>query len=170
MKYRLKSTDGITELEAARSEAEYDVRFNLDGKEYHVQYRAVSESRYRLVVDGKALSAFVARDDRGKHVFVSGRTFLIQDEEHASVRRVRRTGGPGVPGELTPPMPSVVVRIMVREGDRVIEGQGLLVLSAMKMETTLKAPRDGVVEKINTALGAKVSPGDILVEFEKEEI
>jgi biotin carboxyl carrier protein len=169
MRYRLKSTDGITELEAAKSGAENDVRFNLDGKAYHVQYRAVSESQYHLVVDGKGISAFVARRNEGKQVFVSGRTFLIQDEEHTPARRVRRSGGLDAPGEVTPPMPSVVVRIMVQEGDRVKQGQGLLVLSAMKMETTLKAPRDGVVKKINTALEAKVSPGDILVEFEKEE-
>ncbi len=66
-------------------------------------------------------------------------------------------------------MPSVVVRVLVKEGDRVVKGQGLVVVTAMKMETTLKAPHSGVVRKVNTYPEAKVMPGDILVEIEKEE-
>jgi len=72
------------------------------------------------------------------------------------------------PGEVTPPMPAVVVRILIHEGDRVKRGQGLIVVTAMKMETTLVAPSDGRVKKINTSEGAKVVPGEILVEIEEE--
>ncbi|MCU0578664.1 MAG: hypothetical protein MUF69_03870, partial [Desulfobacterota bacterium] len=82
----------------------------------------------------------------------------------------RRRGSAGLdeePGEVTPPMPAVVVRLLVREGEMVVKGQGLVVVSAMKMETTLKAPMDGVVRKINTALQAKVMPGDRLVEIDE---
>ncbi|MFZ0451589.1 MAG: biotin/lipoyl-containing protein, partial [Desulfatiglandaceae bacterium] len=69
---------------------------------------------------------------------------------------------------ITPPMPSVVVRILVAEGDRVESGQGLVVVSAMKMENTLVAPYKGLVKKINTRAEARVAPGDTLVEIEKE--
>jgi pyruvate carboxylase len=64
-------------------------------------------------------------------------------------------------------MPSVVVRILVEEGDWVVQSQGLIVVSAMKMETTLKAPIEGKVLKIHTALQAKVMPGDRLVEIKE---
>jgi biotin carboxyl carrier protein len=47
-------------------------------------------------------------------------------------------------------------------------GQGLVVVSAMKMQTTLRAPSNGRVKKINTSIDAKVAPGDILVEIEEE--
>ena len=66
-------------------------------------------------------------------------------------------------------MPSVVVRIMVAEGNEVEKGQGVVVVSAMKMETTLQAPFKGRVLKINVAEGEKVMPGQILVDIEKEE-
>ena len=71
--------------------------------------------------------------------------------------------------DVTPPMPSVVVRILVKQGDRVKRGQGLIVVSAMKMETTLEAPLNGRVIKINTSVNDKVAPGDILVEIEEGE-
>jgi biotin carboxyl carrier protein len=65
-------------------------------------------------------------------------------------------------------MPSVVVRIPVSEGDWVRKGQAVIVLTAMKMETTLTAPFPGRVTKINVAEGEKVMPGRILVDIEKE--
>jgi biotin carboxyl carrier protein len=70
---------------------------------------------------------------------------------------------------VTPPIPSVVVRILVAEGDRVEKGKGVVVVSAMKMETTLQAPFAGTVLKVNVAEGDKVMPGEILVNIEKEE-
>jgi len=66
-------------------------------------------------------------------------------------------------------MPSVVVRIMVSPGDLVRKGDGVVVVMAMKMESTLTAPYDGRVRNINAAVGDKVMPGQILVDIEKEE-
>ncbi|HPS94887.1 MAG TPA: biotin/lipoyl-binding protein, partial [Deltaproteobacteria bacterium] len=81
----------------------------------------------------------------------------------------RRRGLKELPQEVTPPMPSVVVRIMVGEGDPVEKGQGVVVVSAMKMETTLQAPFKGKVLKVNAAEGDKVMPGQILVDIERED-
>jgi biotin carboxyl carrier protein len=69
-------------------------------------------------------------------------------------------GGPKV---LTAPMPSKVVKVLVREGDEVAEGQGLLVTEAMKMQNELRAPRAGRVEHIHVAEGAGVETGAPLV-------
>jgi biotin carboxyl carrier protein len=57
---------------------------------------------------------------------------------------------------------------MVTEGDLVEKGQGVMVVSAMKMETTLQAPYKGKVLKINVAEGDKVMPGQILAVIERE--
>jgi len=65
-------------------------------------------------------------------------------------------------------MPSVVIRIMVAEGDSVQKGDSVIVLTAMKMETTLTAPFSGRVTGINVSVGEKVMPGKILVDIGKE--
>ena len=64
-------------------------------------------------------------------------------------------------------MPSVVISLLARTGDVVEKGQGLVVVSAMKMETTLYAPYGGKVVKINAGEGDKVMPNDILMDIEK---
>jgi len=58
------------------------------------------------------------------------------------------------------------VRVLVEKGQEVVKGQGLVVVSAMKMEMTLAAPYSGTVRAVNTQVGAQVSPGEILVEIE----
>lgn len=168
MKYRLKVAEETADMDVSHSKSEQTIHFTIQGKEYHVRYQAIAHKYFHLVMNGKATEVFVARGDQGKHIFVNGCTFLVQDADQLTIRRARRRGPEETPGEITPPMPSVVVRIMVEEGERVKRGQGLVVVSAMKMETTLVAPSDGTVKKINTSIDAKVAPGDILVEIQEE--
>ena len=61
------------------------------------------------------------------------------------------------------PMPGVVTKILVREGDVVAKGAALLILEAMKMEHQIVAPHDGTVTKINCREGELVQPGVELV-------
>ncbi|NUB43963.1 acetyl/propionyl/methylcrotonyl-CoA carboxylase subunit alpha [Fertoebacter nigrum] len=64
------------------------------------------------------------------------------------------------------PMPGLVVKINVAEGDEVQEGQALATVEAMKMENILKAERRGVVKKISASAGASLRVDDIIMEFE----
>lgn len=61
------------------------------------------------------------------------------------------------------PMPGVVTKILVKEGDVVAKGAALLILEAMKMEHVIAAFRDGVVASINCKEGELVQPGHELV-------
>jgi acetyl/propionyl-CoA carboxylase alpha subunit len=168
LKYRLDTGEIEAEVEVSVSEEKNDARFTIGEREYRVSYQPVSGNGYHLTVNGKAVHAFVAQAEHGKYVFVRGRSFLVRDGDRKSERRERRGVQEEGPGEVTPPMPAVVVRIMVEEGNLVTRGQALVVVTAMKMEATLAAPWDGRVTKINTSEGAKVSPGELLVEIEKE--
>ena len=168
MKYRLKILEETADVDVSHSDSEKTVQAIIEGKKYHVRYQSVVNRCFHLVMDGKSTEVFVATGNQGKHIFVNGRTFFVQDADKLLTRRARRKGPEETPGEITPPMPSVVLRIMVKEGERVKRGQGIVVVSAMKMQTTLVAPSDGTVKKIHTSIDAKVAPGDILVEIEEE--
>jgi len=168
MKYRLKISEETFDVDVSNLDSEQDLRFTIGEKEYNVRYQAISDNYFHLIMNGKATEVFVARGEQGKHIFINGRTFLVQDEDQLLARRARHRGPEETPGEITPPMPSVVIRILVEEGEYVKRGQGLIVVSAMKMQTILRAPSDGRVKKINTSIDAKVAPGDILVEIEEE--
>ena len=63
-------------------------------------------------------------------------------------------------------MPGRVVVVRARAGDAVMAGQELLVLEAMKMELSLKAPRDGTVAEVRAAAGEFVEADAVLVLLE----
>ena len=62
----------------------------------------------------------------------------------------------------------IVVRVLVAEGDEVAQGDLLVVLEAMKMETYIASPGTGVVQKVLAEVGGNVVPGQVLVELESE--
>ena len=76
-------------------------------------------------------------------------------------------GGPAVQSALTAPMPGTVIEVMAEEGDRVTHRQPLLVLEAMKMETPVVSPYDGVVKAVHVQAGDRVAGGALLVELEE---
>jgi 3-methylcrotonyl-CoA carboxylase alpha subunit len=66
-------------------------------------------------------------------------------------------------GDIEAPMPGKVTAVEVSKGDKVVEGQRLLTLEAMKMEHALTAPFDGTVAELHAAPGAQVTEGTLLV-------
>jgi biotin carboxyl carrier protein len=167
VKYSLRVDKETIPLEISKAEGGNLAEVWAGEASHLVAYKAVSETHLHLVVDGRAVEAFVAKAENGKHIFFEGQTFLVLDADRM-VSSMNHPVGDDTPGDITPPMPSVVLRIFVAEGDPVERGQGLVVVTAMKMETTLVAPYKGRVRKINTRIEARVAPGETLVEIERE--
>jgi 3-methylcrotonyl-CoA carboxylase alpha subunit len=133
------------------------------------RFRLISPNQIHLECDGTGMNAYLADEPEGKLINMAGITYLVQDADALAKASTRRRGLKELPREVTPPMPSVVVRILVSVGDLVEKGQGVVVVTAMKMETTLLAPFKGKVVKVNVAKGDKVMPGQILVDIEQEK-
>jgi propionyl-CoA carboxylase alpha chain len=86
-------------------------------------------------------------------------TFALRAEDDAAERG-------GVAGECRAPLPGTVTKVLVSVGDMVAEGDGLVVLEAMKMEHTLRALGAGTVRAVHGSPGQQVDVGDLLVEME----
>ena len=68
--------------------------------------------------------------------------------------------------QIKAPMQSTVVKIAVKQGDKVIEGDQILVLEAMKMEQSISAARDGVIKAVKVSVGETIPSGTVMIEFE----
>jgi biotin carboxyl carrier protein len=68
--------------------------------------------------------------------------------------------------EIVSPMPGKIVRVLLRTGDKVEAGAGIIVVEAMKMQNEMKAPKAGIVISINANEGATVNAGDVLAVVE----
>jgi biotin carboxyl carrier protein len=122
---------------------------------------------YSIVLDGRSHELVVREwHDGTLHVHLNGRRYVarVRDPRRLSRRR------PGVALEgaqtVAAPMPGKIVRLLVGEGEHVEEGQGLLVVEAMKMQNEIKSPKAGAVVKIMVGEGATVNSGQALLTVE----
>ena len=82
-------------------------------------------------------------------------------------RKARELAGAGDgPQTVEALMPGQVVRVMVKEGDKVAQGQGLLVIEAMKMENEITAHRAGKITALPVEAGAAINSGDLIARIE----
>src|SRR6476469_6237112 len=103
-------------------------------------------------------------DDHRVVVFAEGQAY-----EFALGSRGTGTSHGVHDGEIEAPMPGKVTAVDVSKGERVVKGQRLLTLEAMKMEHALTAPFDGTVAELNAKAGAQVTEGTVLVKLDPDE-
>ncbi len=119
-----------------------------------------------LVVNGRSARCDI---DRGKDgalsVLVNARVQKLELLDERKLRLRQATGKFSLEGpqRIDAPMPGKVVRVLVKAGDEVTEGQALVVVEAMKMENELKSPKAGKVLELLAVEGAAVEAGAKLV-------
>jgi len=153
------------------------------GGEEHLIEVTPRESGYRVVIGGRELDldavhlqgsalSLIARTrsyrcdiDPGKNgqigVLVGETVYPLEILDERRLR-MRRAGGKFTlegPQRIDAPMPGKVTRVLVKVGDQVEEGQGLVVVEAMKMENELKSPKAGKVTELHAVEGAAVESG-----------
>ena len=95
---------------------------------------------------------------------------VVQDQRSSRREAIGRKSQPAPGGgTVRAPMPGLVVRIQVAEGQQVDAGAGLVVVEAMKMENELRAPRPGTVQTVHVAVGQAVEKGASLVTLASPE-
>jgi len=144
-----------------------DITAAIGGAVYDVSFMTISDHQILLNVNGKHFNAYVLNDRDRKTIIINGRPYQVQDSEMIGQSIHRKKSFTNTSSAVLSPMPAVVTNILVELNDNVEKGQGLIIVSAMKMETTLCAPFSGRVSRINAQIGDKVMPADILVDIEK---
>jgi len=117
-----------------------------------------------LVHQGRIWEAGLVEIEDGFEVEVVGHRheFEVMDPRRKALRMAEGVGAK----VLKTQMPGRVIRILVSEGDDVVEGQAVVVVEAMKMENELKSPVDGSVQRICVTEGEQVLARASLIEFE----
>jgi biotin carboxyl carrier protein len=166
MEYKLRISEEVKTVEITATDGNV-IQATLDQETMDVSYTLVSDHQIHLSMNGVNVNAYVMDGPEGKTVLIHGVPYLVEDAQ--TLKTIRKHRGTHIPTEVTPLTPSVVIAILVKTAETVKKGQGVIVLSAMKMETTLTAPFDGIVTAVNAAEGESVSPGQILIDIAKNE-
>ena len=155
----------------------------VDGQERLIDITARGGGKYRVAIDdrvlevdavhlaGSAVSILAGtRSVRcdiepgkdGKLTVLAGENLFpleLLDERRLRLRDATGKFSLEGPQRIDAPMPGKVVRVLVKAGDEVAEGQGLIVVEAMKMENELKSPKAGKVTELHAIEGQAVESG-----------
>jgi propionyl-CoA carboxylase alpha chain len=120
-------------------------------------------------INGDVVNVNINQMSLGFHL-VSGAfaldIILLAPARAIHYRQMPIRGTPDMSKFLLSPMPGLLVRLSVNEGDTVKAGEELAVVEAMKMENALRAERDGVVAKVHVKVGANLNLDQAILEFE----
>ncbi|MBL3731125.1 pyruvate carboxylase [Lysinibacillus sp. HST-98] len=94
------------------------------------------------------------------------RELVIQDMTVEVDGNLALKADPSNPNQIGATMPGTVLKVVVSKGSPVKRGDHLLITEAMKMETTVQAPKDGIVKEVYASAGDAISTGDLLIEIE----
>lgn len=129
-------------------------------------YSLVDVTGNAIVFDceGHRARAVVVKGKKGLTVFLGGHAFPVNLPDMLSAD----DDASGAGDQLIAPMPGLVKVLSAKAGDAVTKDQPLVILEAMKMEHTLKAPRDGVIGEVLATEGEQVTDGTVLLALAEE--
>ncbi len=164
MRYALTLNDETLEAETC------DDGLTLDGVDVEARISRVAGTPVHLLRVGAAVHRVHAVRSEGGvwSMSVDGRPIDVEviDERTRRLRDMTRAAaGPEGPRPLKAPMPGLVLKVEVEEGDAVEPGQGLVIVEAMKMENELKAQVEARVTRILVAAGETVEKDQVLMEL-----
>lgn len=168
MRYQATLSKQQHELEVVDlGDGQYEV--HVDGQVHRVDALRLEHGAVSLIVDQASYSVeFEEKGDGRINVLVRGQLFPIEILDERRMR-MRAAGGRFTlegPQTVSAPMPGKVVKVLVAPGAEVQEGQGLVVVEAMKMENELVSPKAGVVKEVHVQEGASVESGAKLIVVE----
>jgi biotin carboxyl carrier protein len=143
---------------------EHRCAVEVDGRTIEVDAVKSGRTIYSVIEDGRQFEVSV--DEKGPRefdVFVRGRLFHLEavDERSKLLAETSKLAASG-PQTVEAEMPGKVVLVKAAVGDTVAEGQGVVVVEAMKMENEIPSPIDGVVSELPVEPGDTVENGAVL--------
>ncbi len=134
--------------------------------EYIIQNVVSSDKNVLIFEDGR--KSYFAEDEKHYFVFIDGHTFTFnkKDENFDYFEDSTDNSNQNI---IKSPMPGSIVNVLVNEGQKVEEGTPIIIVSAMKMETTLYSSISGIVVEVNAIKGEQVDETKSLVVITKEE-
>lgn len=164
MHHAFKLGDAEYNVELSRSAQAY--RLHHDGKLTNIDLQVGADGRAWLSLDKQRIEVVVAT--RGDDVFVHLDGEAYQLKYQHPLDRLAAQSGASAEDSILAPMPGSIVNVQVKAGDSVAKGQTLLVMESMKMETTIVAPRDGVIAAVSFEPGQTFDRDALLLSLEPQ--
>jgi biotin carboxyl carrier protein len=162
-KMRLKRNNSIIEVDANNSGNK--IIGNVNGESIELEILSSDKNSIRYLYNNEISEAVFAEDKDKYYIHIDGKQYVftkLEDEEDI----LSEDGSSADIEHIVPPMPGTIIKVNVKVGDKVNEGDAIVVVEAMKMETNLYTRINGTVTKVNVNEGDRVDSNTTLVVIE----
>jgi biotin carboxyl carrier protein len=152
-------------------ELRHEEEYLLNGELQNVAVHRLPDGRVSILLNGRSFLVDIESENGRQRARIKNQSIelSIESAEFKLLRTVLgRTGSDTTGVEIKAPMPGLVAKIEVVEGQRISAGAGLVILEAMKMENELRAPISGTIAKIFISEKATVEKGQSLLTITKD--
>jgi biotin carboxyl carrier protein len=162
MKFDIRISDKTRTIELRRHNDGWQV--SMDGVALDADATEIAPNVFSILLNGESFEVRVAPASAGQLTLQTRHHEFIAEIADPRAWRGRRHGAVEAEGrqQILAPMPGKVVRLLVKVGDQVEAGQGLLVVEAMKMQNEVRSPKTGTVERLLAKEGQPVNAGQVL--------
>ena len=140
------------------------IQVTIGNKEYLVSVEHLSADELLLSIDDRVYDVIVNPNSTGFSVFLNGKSYTIEKKSASQI--LGKPASRQKKLDIKTSMPGRIVKVLLKEGDEVKEGQAVLILEAMKMENEIKSPQSGVITRLNSKPGDYVETSSILFSVE----
>ena len=169
MKLDIKVNDRLAKVKLL-SRDKNQVKVSVDDKIYNIDLCKVEENEYSLLHNGQSYNIEVIEGETPKQYIANTYYKSYEIEIIDSETRYQQNRNKNLPDQaqntISTPMPGKIVRILVKDNEKVTAGQTIIVVSAMKMESEYKVNRDAVIKTILLNVGDTVKSHQPLVIIE----
>jgi biotin carboxyl carrier protein len=140
------------------------LKVRLDGQPVDANVILAAPNAVSVLLNGTAFDIHIAPSLDGTYKLQTGPHEFQADVRDPRAWRGRKQGALEAEGrqQIIAPMPGKVIRLLVKVGEEVEAGQGLVVVEAMKMQNEIRSPKKGRVERLQAKEGQPVNAGDVL--------
>lgn len=135
-----------------------------DNNEYTVMATEVKPGQLSIQLGDRVIKSVISQGDDNKFVFIDGSIFKVKRIELTGRKTTEKKEG-----DLHSPISGTIVTVKVKEGASVKKDDVILVIEAMKMEYLIRAPYNGIVQKIHFKEKDQIEIGQLTAEIKKEE-
>lgn len=168
MSYELKINDRLANIELLSRDGNI-IQVMLDKKVYELDILEVEKGVYSILLDNNSFNVELVEGKNAKSYLVNTlyESFEVEviDAESKYLKNRKKDDGEDL-NVIASPMPGKVVKVLVKEGDKVKAGETVVVVSAMKMESEYKVKQDRVIKKVLVEVGDTVSSDQPMVIIE----
>jgi biotin carboxyl carrier protein len=166
MNYKVSTENHTYDIEITEGDQAFQVKVGSENPTvYSVDFKdAGSGSVYSMLANNDSYRVIINKSRDTCSVYTRGYRFRfnVEDERTFLMRSLIGAGKSKTTGEVKAPIPGLVSKVLVVEGDVIEAGRGIVILEAMKMENEMKSPFGGSVRRLMVKPGQNVEKGQVL--------